>query len=250
MATPDEIVQEGALAGDIDVDKSDVDKLHKNAIGLPGVLYFCLAGSAPITAMLFNVPSMAGQAGATTPLVFLLSGIALLLLGVSIVYLSRRLTSAGGFYTWVRHGLGKGTAFQAGWLMMGGYALFEASLLGGFASYTNSSISTYLHFNLAGGWVSYALIGAVLIFLLSYFDVKWSVYAMAPFLLLEVGVLIVLDLAISIHGGAFGHDFVHTFTIAGTNPSPGGPFHIPTSIAAASKGTAAPGGLLGIGVGM
>jgi amino acid transporter len=235
MATQDEIVQEGALAGDIDVDKANVDKLHKNAIGLPGVLYFCLAGSAPISAMLFNVPSMASQAGATTPLVFLLSGIGLLLLGVSIVYLSRRLTSAGGFYTWVRHSLGKGTAFQAGWLMMGGYALFEASLLGAFGSYTNSSIATYLHFNLAGGWVSYALIGAVLIFLLSYFDVKWSVYAMAPFLLLEVGVLVILDIAITVQGGHGGtsHDLVHTFTAAGAD----------------LKG-AAPGGVLGIGVAM
>ncbi len=234
MATQDERVQSSeALAGDIDVDKANVDKLHKNAIGLPGVLYFCLAGSAPISAMLFNVPPMASQTGATTPLVLLLAGIGLLLLGVAIVYLSRRLTSAGGFYTWVRHSLGKGTAFQAGWLMMGGYALFEASLLGAFGSYTNSSFSSYLHFNLPGGWVSYALIGALIIFSLTYFDVKWSVYAMAPFLILEVGVLVVLDTAISIHGGAAGHDFVHTFTVAGAN----------------LKG-AAPGGLLGIGVAM
>src|SRR3989440_11757122 len=157
MATKDEFIQSTATAGDIDVDRANIDKLHKNAIGLPGVLYFCLAGSAPISAMLFNVPPMAGQAGATTPLVFLLSGIGLLLLGVSIVYLSRRLTSAGGFYTWVLHSLGKGTAFQAGWLMMGGYALFKASLLVAFASYTNSSFAPYLHFNLAGGWVSYVL---------------------------------------------------------------------------------------------
>src|SRR5690242_5656921 len=250
MATPDEIVQEGALAGDIDVDKSDVDKLHKNAIGLPGVLYFCLAGSAPISAMLFNVPSMASQAGATTPLVFLLSGIGLLLLGVSIVYLSRRLTSAGGFYTWVRHSLGKGTAFQAGWLMMGGYALFEASLLGAFGSYTNSSIANYAHFNTPGGWVTWALVGAVLIFSLSYFDVKWSVFAMAPFLVLEVGVLVVLDLAITIHGGASGHDFANTFTPAGASLAPGTSHFISTTLAPASKLTAAPGGILGIGVAM
>src|SRR6202165_252470 len=197
MATQDEIVQEGALAGDIDVDKSDVDKLHKNAIGLPGVLYFCLAGSAPISAMLFNVPSMASQAGATTPLVFLLSGIGLMLLGVSIVYLSRRLTSAGGFYTWVRHSLGRRTAFQAGWLMMGGYALFEASLLGAFGSYTHDAFSTYLHYKVFGGWITYALLGTLVIFWLSYCDVKWSVYAMAPFLILEVGILVILDLAIS-----------------------------------------------------
>jgi amino acid transporter len=233
MATKDELVQGNALKGAIDVDQANVDKLHKNAIGLPGVLYFCIAGSAPISAMLFNVPAMATQAGAATPLVFLLSGLGLLLLGVSIVYLSRRLTSAGGFYTWVRHSLGKGAAFQAGWLMMGGYALFEASLLCAFGSYTNNAFSTYLGFNLFGGWVTYAFIGGVLIFLLSYFDVKWSVYAMAPFLILEVGILIVLDLVITIHGGATGHDFVHTFTAAGAD----------------LKG-AAPGGVLGIGVAM
>lgn len=253
MASQDELIQSSAseaLSGDIDVDRANVDKLHKNAIGLPGVLYFCLAGSAPISAMLFNVPPIASQAGAVAPLVFLLSGIGLMLLGVAIVYLSRRLTSAGGFYTWVRHSLGKRTAFQAGWLMMGGYALFEASLLGAFGSYTNSSFANYLNFHMPGGWVTFALIGALIIFSLSYFDVKWSVYAMAPFLVLEVGVLIILDLAITFHGGASGHDLVHTFTSAGANPTPGTTHFIPTSIAPAANITAAPGGILGIGVGM
>ncbi|WP_287268275.1 APC family permease, partial [Thermogemmatispora sp.] len=233
LATQDELVRKGLLEGDIDVDQANVDKLHKNVIGLPGVLYFCIAGSAPISAMLFNVPPIAQQAGAASPLVFLLSGIGLLLLGVSIVYLSRRLTSAGGFYTWVSHSLGKGTAFQAGWLMMGGYALFEAALMGAFGSYTNSSFATYLHLNLPGGWVSWALIGTLLIFLLSYFDVKWSVFAMAPFLILEISVLVILDLVICLRGGASGHDLLHTFSAAGAD----------------LKG-AAPGGVLGIGIGM
>ena len=233
MATQDDLFQSGALQGDIDVDKANVHKLHKNALGLSGVLYFCIAGSAPIAAMLFNVPPMATQAGATTPLVFLLSGLGLLLLGISIVYLARRLTSAGGFYTWVRHSLGRGAAFQAGWLMMGGYALFEASLLGAFGSYTNETFSTYFHCQVAGGWVPYALIGALLIFVLSYFDVKWSVYALAPFLILEIGILVILDLVISTQGGAAGHDMVHTFTATGAHLE-----------------GAAPGGVLGIGVAM
>jgi len=178
LATRDELVASSgvvpgeAIAGDVDVDKADVDKLHKNAMGLPGVLYFCLAGSAPISAMLFNVPPIASQAGAASPLVFIISGIGLMLLGVAIVYLSRRLTSAGGFYTWVRHSLGKRTAFQAGWLMMGGYALFEASLLGAFGSYTNSSFINYANFHMPGGWITFALIGALIIFSLSYFDVR------------------------------------------------------------------------------
>lgn len=251
MASQNEIRQAPALiaTNDVDIDKADVDKLHKNAIGLPGVLYFCLAGSAPIAAMLFNVPSMASQAGAATPLAFLLSGIGLMLLGVAIVYLSRRLTSAGGFYTWVRHSLGKGTAFQAGWLMLGGYALFEAALLAAFGSYTNNSFSTYLHISVPGGWVTFALIGGLLIFLLSYFDVKWSVYAMIPFLVLEVGVLVVLNIAINIHAGV-GHDFIHTFTALGANPA-GGSHVVPNALAPANDALkAAPGGVLGIGVAM
>src|SRR5215472_2703539 len=88
MPTQGERFRGSALEGVIDVDQANVDRLHKNAIGLPGVLYFCIAGSAPIAAMLFNVPPMATQAGAATPLVFLLSGLGLLLLGISIVYLA------------------------------------------------------------------------------------------------------------------------------------------------------------------
>src|SRR5260370_4727113 len=99
MATQDEIVQEGALAGDIDVDKSDVDKLHKNAIGLPGVLYFCLAGSAPISAMLFNVPPIASQSGAPSPPVVIIFCVCRRLLGVPLAVLSTTLHSSAGFYT-------------------------------------------------------------------------------------------------------------------------------------------------------
>src|SRR5258708_20514766 len=58
---------------------------------------------------------------------------------------------------------------------------------------------------------------------------------MALFCLLEGGVLVILDIAISVQGGDAGtsHDLVHTFTAAGAN----------------LKG-AAPGGVLGIGVAM
>ncbi|MBX5452099.1 MAG: APC family permease, partial [Thermogemmatispora sp.] len=83
------------------------------------------------------------------------------------------------------------------------------------------------------GWVTYALIGCVLVFLLSFFDIKWSTWWLAPFLVLEIGSLVLLDLMITLHGGAAGHDLLHTFTPAGSD----------------LKGVA-PGGVLGIGVAM
>jgi len=38
-----------------------VDLLHSKAVGLIGVLFLTLTGSAPITAMLLNVPIVVGN---------------------------------------------------------------------------------------------------------------------------------------------------------------------------------------------
>lgn len=217
----------------IDVENANVDKLHKNVLTPFGVILACSACVAPMAAMFFNVPGMASQAGAATPLVFVLSAIGLLALGVPIVYFARRLSSAAGFYTWVRHGLGKGAAFQTGWLMLGAYALFEAASQAAFGGLTDLNVSTYLNFHAPGGWVFYSVLGTLVVSALAYFDVKWSIWVMAPLALLEMACLLLLNLVITVKGGAAGHDFVHTFTPAGT----------------ALKGVA-PGGILGIGVAM
>ncbi len=41
--------------------RTDVHRLHGNAVGLVGVLFLTLTGSAPITAMLLNVPIVVGN---------------------------------------------------------------------------------------------------------------------------------------------------------------------------------------------
>lgn len=234
MATSDEFIpaDEGESGGDINVEQAPVERLHSNALGLPAILFLCVAAIAPAASMLFNVPVMASQAGAATPLVFVLSSVGILLLGVPVVYFARHLSSAGGFYTWVRHGLGSGAAFQVGWLMLGAYALFEAALqatVGGSLDITLAGLG----FHLPGGWVTYAVFLTLIVGLLSYFDIKASVWVMAPFALAEVLALLLLNTAITLKGGAAGHDFMHTFTPAG----------------ATLKGVA-PGGTLGIGIAM
>jgi amino acid transporter len=223
---------ESTASGDIDIEQASVDKLHKNVLGLPAILFLCVAAIAPAASMLFNVPVMASQAGAATPLVFLLSAVGVLLLGRTVVYFASRLSSAGGFYTWVSHGLGKSAGFQVAWLMLGGYALFEAALQATVGGSLDSSLSG-IGFHLPGGWITYAALLTVVVGVLSYFDVKWSVWVMAPFAVAEVVALIILNAAITLRGGAAGHDLIHTFTPAGTT----------------LKGIA-PGGILGLGIAM
>lgn len=232
MASSDELVST-AVSGEHHGDgEATGDRLHANALGLPAILFVCIAAIAPAASMLFNVPVMASQAGAATPLAFVLSAIGVLLLGVPVVYFARHLSSAGGFATWVRHGLGHGAAFQAGWLMLGAYALFEAALQATVGGSLESLLSP-LGFNLPGGWVIYALVLTLIVGVLSYFDIRASVWVMAPFAVAEVLALLILDAVITVKGGAAGQDVLHTFTPAGANLT-----------------GVAPGGTLGIGIAM
>mgnify|MGYP001269081832 CR=1 FL=1 len=233
MASSDDVIPATGVREPIESGESAVvDRLHANALGLPAILFVCVAAIAPAASMLFNVPVMASQAGAATPMAFVLSAIGVLFLGVPVVYFARHLSSAGGFATWVRHGLGRGAAFQAGWLMLGAYALFEAALqatVGG----SLQSLLAPLGINLPGGWVLYALVLTLIVGVLAYFDIRASVWVMAPFAVAEVLALVILDAAITIKGGAAGQDVLHTFTPAGANVA-----------------GVAPGGTLGIGIAM
>ncbi|MEO9031074.1 MAG: hypothetical protein ABI413_19885, partial [Ktedonobacteraceae bacterium] len=210
-----------------------VETLQRNAIGSVGLIAGAAGAVAPLAAMFFNVPSIVTQAGAATPLVFLISALGMILFAVSLVYFARRINSAGGLYSWVSLALGSGAGYTAGWLMLGGYALFEAAAAAAFGGLTDTTLSSLLNVHLVGGWATYALLAIVVVSALTYFDITWSARVLTPFLVLEIGSLLVLDLAIVFQGGAAGHDLVHTFTTAGTT----------------LKGVF-PGGFLGIGVGM
>jgi len=80
--------------------RDDVHFLHKHAVGLWGVLFLTVTGSAPISAMLFNTPISVGYGnGIGTPAGFLFATIILTIFSVGYVEMARRVTAAGGFYS-------------------------------------------------------------------------------------------------------------------------------------------------------
>jgi len=210
---------------------AETGHLRPNVLPWYGLLIACAACVAPMAALFFNVPGMAAQAGAATPLVFVIGTVGLLLLTQPMAYFARRLTSTASFATWVGEGLGRPTGVLAGWLMFGAYALFEAASQAAFGGLTDLNLSSFFGIHAPGGWVTYSIVSVLLVWLLAYFDVQWSVWVMAPFALVEMASLLLLDGVITLHGGASGNDLVHPFTLAG----------------ASLKGVA-PGGFLGIGV--
>ncbi|MDT7597988.1 MAG: hypothetical protein QOK26_65, partial [Pseudonocardiales bacterium] len=82
-------------------------QLAGQALGLPSVLFCIVTGAAPLTAMLFNVPVAVQGGGYAAPAAFLIATVALTIFSVGYIAMSRRVTSAGGFYTFISRGLGR-----------------------------------------------------------------------------------------------------------------------------------------------
>jgi hypothetical protein len=92
--------------------RTDVHHLHKNAIGLAGVLFLTVTGAAPISAMLFNTPISVGFGnGVGTPAGFLFATVVLTIFSVGYATMAGKITAAGGFYSFISHGLGR----ELGW---------------------------------------------------------------------------------------------------------------------------------------
>jgi amino acid transporter len=176
------------------------DKLHSNAVGLIGVLFLTLTGSAPITAMLLNVPIVVGNGnGIGSPAAFLVATVILLVFSVGYAAMSAKVTAVGGFYSFISHGLGRELGMAMAFGAVVAYAVFEPSLCGGFAYFLNLKIMQLFNVNVP--WPILALGMVALIAVLTYFDVKVSSAVLGAALVAEVIILVVFDTGIFMHNG-------------------------------------------------
>src|SRR5919205_630444 len=152
------------------VGDSGVDRLKPNAVGLLGVIFVAVTGAAPISAMLFNVPFATGfGTGLYTPAAFLFATVILTIFSIGYVAMARKMTAAGGFYTFISHGLGRELGLAAGITGALAYSLFEVSLLGGFAYFASNNFNDWFGWHVP--WIAFALFAALLISVLCYFHV-------------------------------------------------------------------------------
>ena len=187
---------ESVFAGD-----SGVDRLKPNAVGLMGVIFVAVTGAAPISAMLFNVPFATGfGTGLYTPAAFLFATVILTIFSVGYVAMARKMRAAGGYYTFISHGLGRELGMAAGICGALSYALFEVSLLGGFSYFAATNFNDWFGWEIP--WVAFALFAAVLISVLCYFDVELSVRVLGFALVGEVIILAIFDLVVFGAGGS------------------------------------------------
>ena len=57
--------------------------------------------------------------------------------------MARKVTTAGGFHSFISHGLTRELGMATGFLMVAAYSVFEVSLVGGFAYFAALKAASY-----------------------------------------------------------------------------------------------------------
>jgi amino acid transporter len=154
---------------------------------------------APGMAMLLNVSGVALVAGGSTPLAFLLGGIACLALAFVVIGFTRRMASAGYAYTYASRSLGKEGGFMAGWLYFFGFICFVPMTMSGVG---------YLAADLLGlnpkFWILFFFIGLALFLVLSTIRIKVTTRVQLVVGIVTVAIIVIVDLVTTAKGGAHG----------------------------------------------
>jgi amino acid transporter len=177
-----------------------VHRLEKNVLSVPNGIALAAAAMAPVIAVVLNAPAAGPVAGAALPLSFLLAFIACLFVGNSVVQFARRLPSAGSFYTFNSHGLGKTAGFFTGWLFWIGYAILSPGLFTALGAFAHDYVAST--FNADVPWWIFSLVCMAIVVGLSIRSIKASVQVDLTLLIIEVLVFLLLAVFAIVRAGS------------------------------------------------
>jgi amino acid transporter len=171
------------------------DTLRKNALGAPHIVFFVIAAAAPLTAVVGVTPAafQLGN-GPGVPVTFLLIGGLYLLFSAGFTAMSCFVLSAGGFYAYVKAGLGPAFGMAGALIALATYTSVAVALYGLFGFFLNDLVM------LNGGpdvaWWIYAVALAIIVFGCGARSIEFSGRLLGCCMIAEIAILLVLSVAI------------------------------------------------------
>src|SRR6478752_562601 len=179
------------------------NELARDALGLPAVLFCIVTGAAPLAAMMFNVPVAVSGGGYAVPAAFLVATIALTIFSTGYIEMSQRVTSTGGFYTFISRGLGNVMGLGAGILIGLCYVIFAAAVTGVLGYFASTSFEAWFGISLPA-WV-YMFAALALMTAFAFFHIELTARILGVALVCEVLALVAMCVGIIITGGPDGY---------------------------------------------
>jgi amino acid transporter len=178
------------------------DKLQRDQLGLFGVIMPALAQVAPAFNLFFTTGVMVGLAGASAPLIFLISMVGMAATGSSLAQFSGVYPSAGSFITYITRSIGTKVAVAIGVITILGYIIAFGGIYIFVGSYIVQNVFNSPH--IWGITQIVTIIYGVLVVAPVIVGLKFGVRITVALYVFEVILLLALSLTILAKGGASG----------------------------------------------
>jgi len=174
-------------------------KLAAGAITAREALFQAVSHLGPAAGIIILAPVIAGLVGAASPLLLLAAMVAVLMTGLCVVSLARKLPSAGGYYTYVSNSLGGRAGFFTSW----SYFLYDppqpAFILLATGGILEPVITQQL--GIAVPWWVLTLVLLVFVTVLTVMGAQLSAKATLWVGLFETVVIVAYAVAVLVHAG-------------------------------------------------
>src|ERR1043165_5207338 len=164
--------------------------LASNRLGVPSVVFFGVAGAAPLTVILGAISTIYAVVGNTAvPLVYFVAALILSIFTVGFVAMSRHIVNSGAFYSYISHGLGRVIGVGAAFVALPAYSLMQIGLFGSAAS------GILAEFGVITPWYVCAIGAWLVVTVLGLLWVDLSGRVLAVLLIAEITIVLIYDAA-------------------------------------------------------
>jgi amino acid transporter len=194
---------ERSTSGGEEIAQRDSHQLRRGTLGVLGIAFFVVSAAAPLTAMAGGAPvAMLLGNGPGIPLAYVVVSVILLIFAVGYTAMARHHTSTGAFYSYVARGLKQQAGGAAAIIALLGYNAMQIGLYGLFGAAASAFFAEHVGVDLP--WWVYVLVALALIAVCGYRQVDLSVKVLSVLVSLEFLIVLILDIAIIVKGGAGG----------------------------------------------
>jgi amino acid transporter len=198
--------------------------LARDRLGVPAVLFFVLAGIAPLTVAAGVIPSAFATTGLTgIPAAFIVVAAILAVFSTGYMAMSRRITHSGAFYAFITRGLGRPAGVAAALIALVAYTFLQVGLYGALGPAAQAEAAAHLHVH--EPWWVWALIAWALVTGLGQLRVDITGKVLGVLLTAELGV-VVAEAVLGLAHPAGGHLSFATLSPAGLGSGGFGTFGV------------------------
>jgi amino acid transporter len=173
------------------------------SLGVTAIVFMVVAAASPLTVVGGAAPLgiLIGN-GVGFPALYAISAVVLVLFAVGLAAMTRHVPKPGAFFTYVGYGLGRSTGLASAWIAMLTYTTIQVSVYG----YIGYILSVTVQ-SLGGPalpWWLFSLAVIALVGVLGYRHIDLSSKVLGVLLIAEVGIVLILVVAVVITGGEDG----------------------------------------------